>query len=170
VKKTFGLSVAYRPEASTATDPRPDDPGRGLTVYERDVHAYAAGERPRREQDISPDPMYAIIFQSQSTDSAARLAGAFVEIGHADRALRTVLFEEIFIHAEEVARLMGADPRLTIESAPVDQRLSMLDDAVRLRLEQAQREGAPGDPASSRWLILECSRSCRHSAKRLVAV
>ncbi|MBO0867081.1 MAG: hypothetical protein J2P15_00810 [Micromonosporaceae bacterium] len=166
MKATYGLSVSHRPEASAATDPRPDDQSRGLTVYESQVLSYATGQTTRREQpDLAPDPMSAVIFQSQSMASAARVATEFVRGVPANERLRNDLFKNIFIHAEEVARLMSEDPRLTTGSAPVVAHFQALDRAVRDTLQAALAQAAPGDRKATTRAV----NMAGHLTRRIIA-
>lgn len=127
-----GFSVAYTPTASTVTSPAPGVPGRGLTVTPEDVHEIASGERfDKPEHARRRHPAYATIIQSQSFASAETLAREFRK---ANPALasgdQTLLHNVIFVHVEEVFKLMADNPELTVTSPEIRQRLAQLDSDV----------------------------------------
>jgi hypothetical protein len=80
--------------------------------------------------------------QSQSVAGAFKLASALSQVRGIDDTTRTDLRNLIFTHVETVAKLMAANPRLTIRSAPVKRELDNLERAFN-RLVRGAGEGQP---------------------------
>ncbi|MFE3907348.1 hypothetical protein ACFXPY_45815, partial [Streptomyces sp. NPDC059153] len=135
------LSIAYTPTASTVTSPLPGDPTRGLTVTPEDVHELAAGERfPGDEpEDLRRSHRaYALVMQSQTTASAMNLAREFRKenpqgVRSGDQ---TRLQNAIFMHVEEMVKLMTEKPSLTMESDEVKRHLAALETSAKELSEQ----------------------------------
>lgn len=139
LKERFGISVAYRPQAGVSTSALPDDPRRGYTMTPEHVHECAAGHE--RFRDLRPNPVYAALMQSQSVVGAFKLASAFAQSHPISQATRRDLRELVFSHVEEAAKLMAANPNLTVDSRRIRQLLNRLDRGVRETLEGTQGEG-----------------------------
>ncbi|QXE38071.1 hypothetical protein KQY30_31415 [Streptomyces sp. GMY02] len=126
------FSMAYTPDARTVTSPLPEDPSRGLTITPEDVHELAAGERfrdsDREDYERSKHRAYALILQSQTTASAMNLAMEFRRentkgVRSADQER---LRDAIFVHVEEMVKMMTDNPSLTAESPEVKAREAAL--------------------------------------------
>jgi Skp family chaperone for outer membrane proteins len=140
LKRTYGFSMVYNPHASVSTDVLLDDPRRGYAVTPELVHQFAEGHP--RFPDLPPSPVYAVLMQSQSVAGAFKLASALSQVRGIDDTTRTDLRNLIFTHVETVAKLMAANPRLTIRSAPVKRELDNLERAFN-RLVRGAGEGQP---------------------------
>jgi hypothetical protein len=139
LKERYGVSVAYRPGASISTSALPEDATRGYTMTPEHVHEFA--ERRSRFGDLPANPAYAVMMQSQSVVGAFKLASAFAQSHAIDGNTRRDLRELIFVHVEEAAKLMAANPNLTVDSPAVRRQLAKLDAGVRRTLRNAAREG-----------------------------
>lgn len=136
LKRRFGRSVAYRPEASVSTDVLIDDPTRGYTVTEELVRLFAREGHPRF-RDLPRHPVYAVLMQTQSVAGAFKLASAFAQTRGIDLQTRDELRNLIFRHVEVIARMMADDPELTVDSEPVRRQFAALDANVEFLLESA---------------------------------
>jgi hypothetical protein len=141
------FSVVYEASASVSTDPRVQDVGRRLAVTPTGVRDLVTRVTFPREQDRALErealrkshAAYSIILQSQSMASAKRLALEFVM---ANRGLKeqeqAALERQIFVHVEEVVRLMVADPNLTYEDPAIQRRVRRARSAI-LRYRRTER-------------------------------
>jgi len=149
LKRLLGanFSVVYEASASVSTDPRVQDVGRRLAVTPTGVRDLVTRVTFPREQDRALErealrkshAAYSIILQSQSMASAKRLALEFVM---ANRGLKeqeqAALERQIFVHVEEVVRLMVADPNLTYEDPAIQRRVRRARSAI-LRYRRTER-------------------------------
>ncbi|WP_349345334.1 hypothetical protein [Streptomyces rapamycinicus] len=141
-----GFSIVYAPLAGTTTSPAPDDDKRGLSVTPRKVVGAERGEGldPRlgaEEIARRSHRANALVLQSQSMASATRLAQEFTlsspkPEGMSKKAwarLQAQLQDVVFVHVEEVVKLMADDPRRTVHSVVIRARAKKLrEDAKRL--------------------------------------
>ncbi len=145
LQRLFGsdFSVIFDPRAAVSTDPRVTDFDRGLAVTPRHVEELVtrvtfprllgrANRTAERENLRRSHAAYAVVMQSQSMASAYRLALELVQANPGlKRAEQATLQGEIFVHVEEVVRLMVADPDLTFRDPVIQRRLSRMRAAVR---------------------------------------
>ncbi|MFJ1646068.1 hypothetical protein [Streptomyces sp. NPDC088258] len=126
------FSMAYTPDARTVTSPLPEELSRGLTITPEDVHELAAGERfgdsDPEDYERRKHRAYALIMQSQTTASAKNLALEFrrenpKRVRSADQER---LQNSIFVHVEEMVKMMTDNPSLTADSSEVKAREAAL--------------------------------------------
>ncbi|GII88156.1 hypothetical protein Ssi03_61460 [Sphaerisporangium siamense] len=152
-----GFSILYAPLASTTTSPAEHQKTRKLTTFWQDVARAETGEDLDRaklsQEEIArrSHRAYVLVLQSQSMSSATRLAFEFIQStprpqGMSRRAweeLRTNLQDSVFVHVEEVIKLMAEDPRRTVNSVVIRQRIKQLNQKAEKLTKLAQDDGRP---------------------------
>ncbi|HZX38089.1 MAG TPA: hypothetical protein VFF37_07120, partial [Streptomyces sp.] len=133
------FSVVYTPDASTTTSPLPGDEERRLTVTPPQVVRASRGEDlwpgTPEENARRSHAAYALVLQSQSKASAWRLALEFFHVnpkppnisGNQWKKVRDKVESQLFVHVEEVIRLMAENPSLTFDSPEIRQRIDQLE-------------------------------------------
>ncbi|GAA1209669.1 hypothetical protein GCM10009578_060260 [Streptomyces rhizosphaericus] len=151
-----GFSIVYAPLASTTTSPAPGDDKRGLSVTPSKVVGAERGEGldPRlgaEEIARRSHRAYALVLQSQSTASATRLAQEFIlstpkPQGMSKKAwarLQAQLQDVVFVHVEEVVKLMADDPRRTVHSVVIRNRAKKLRADAKRLAQSLEEAGTP---------------------------
>ncbi|MBO3679367.1 hypothetical protein J5X86_30895 [Streptomyces sp. NEAU-YJ-81] len=151
-----GFSIVYAPLAGTTTSPAPGDDKRGLSVTPRNVVGAEHGEGldPRlgaEEIARRSHRAYALVLQSQSMASATRLAQEFIlstpkPQGVSKKAwakLQAQLQDVVFVHVEEVVKLMADDPRRTVHSVVIRTRAKKLRQDAKHLAQTLSEAGTP---------------------------
>ncbi|MGW3562469.1 phage tail protein [Streptomyces sp. NPDC000941] len=151
-----GFSIVYAPLASTTTSPAPGDDKRALSVTLRNVVGAERGEG--LDPKLSAEEIarrshraYALVLQSQSMASATRLAQEFIlstpkPQGVSRKAwakLQGQLQDIVFVHVEEVVKLMADDPRRTVHSVVIRARAKKLREDAKHLAQTLEEAGTP---------------------------
>ncbi|WP_456206949.1 phage tail protein [Streptomyces sp. LZ34] len=151
-----GFSIVYAPLASTTTSPAPGDDKRGLSVTRQKVVGAERGEG--LDPKLSAEEIarrshraYALVLQSQSMASATRLAQEFIlstpkPQGVSRKAwakLQAQLQDVVFVHVEEVVKLMADDPRRTVHSVVIRTRAKKLREDAKHLAQTLAEAGTP---------------------------
>lgn len=174
-----GFTLVYAPLARVTTSPAPGDVKRGLEVTPPHVVRAERGEGlpeglTADEQARRSHRAYALVLQSQSMASATRLAQEFIMSTPARpqgmsrsawEKLQLGLQQKVFVHVEEVVKLMAEDPRRTVHSVVIRAQAKKLRKAATDLAASMAEEGNP----QGEQLIAKAQRLTRRIITALTA-